>query len=203
MGSHTENHTEKALPALLQRADGLARARLSDRRYTHTLGVADTAERLAKLHGLPPQKTRLAALLHDVSRESGPDELLQSAGRYGIKPDEFARESPIMLHGPVAAEEARRELGIQDPEVLGAIRIHTTGAPEIGSVALAVYVADKIEPGRDYPSVEKLRELAARDLYEAATSILRATESHNEDQGRPTHPDSRRMLAWLEAREAG
>jgi len=187
----------------LEKADALARSRLSDKRYAHVLGVADTAGWLARVHGLPPEKVRLAALLHDVSRESSPEELLQSAKGYGIEVDELAAQSPMTLHGPVAAGEARRELGVTDPEVLEAVRVHTTGAPGVGTVALAVYIADKIEPGRDYPSVESLRELAGRDLHEAAAGILRATEAHNGNRGRPTHPDSRRMLAWLESREGG
>lgn len=186
---------------LLEEANTLTRSRLSDKRYTHVLGVANTAEELARAHGLPPQKTRLAALLHDAARESSPEELLESARGYGLEPDDFTEERPMLLHGPVAAEEARRELGVKDPEVLEAVRVHTTGAPGVGPLALAVYVADKIEPGRDYPSVGKLRELAREDLRAAAKAILRATEAHNENRGRPTHPDSRRMLAWLEGSE--
>lgn len=183
---------------LLEQADGLARSRLSEKRYTHVLGVADTAERLARAHGLSPEKVRLAALLHDVARESNPEELLESARLYGIGMKRSTHESPMLLHGPVAAEVARRELGVEESEVLEAVRVHTTGAPKIGNIALVVYVADKIEPGRDYPSVERLRGIAERDLYEAAREILRATEAHNENRGRPTHTYSRRMLAWLE-----
>lgn len=183
---------------LLRAADELARASLSEKRYTHLKGVADTAETLARKHGIPPRKARLAALLHDISRESSPDELLDTAQRRGIEPDDFTADRPMLLHGPVAAEVARRELGIEDPEILEAVRFHTTGAPEIGPVAIAVYVADKIEPGRDYPSVDSLRELAKKNLNEAAASILRAARAHNKNRDRPTHPDSRRMLAWLE-----
>jgi predicted HD superfamily hydrolase involved in NAD metabolism len=185
---------------LLEKAAELARSRLSKKRYTHVLGVADTAERLARIHGLPPEKARLAALLHDVARESGPEELLESATSYGIEVDSFTKERPMLLHGPVAAEEARREIGVEDQEVLEAVRVHTTGGREISPTALAVYVADKIEPGRDYPSVGRLRELAERDLYETAASILRATEAHNANRGKPTHLGSRRMLEWLESR---
>lgn len=184
---------------LLGRADELARARLSKKRYAHVLGVADTAESLARTHGLSPLRTRLAALLHDVARESGQEELLESARLYGIEMGGYEGDSPMLLHGPVAAEVARRELGVEDPEVLEAVRVHTTGAPKIGSIALAVYVADKIEPGRDYPSVGRLRGLADRDLGEAAAEILRATKAHNENRGHSTHPDSGRMLSWLES----
>lgn len=182
----------------LNSADEMARSRLSGKRYAHVLGVADTAGALAREHGLSPQKARLAALLHDVARESANEELLKTANGYGIEVDDFTGDRPALLHGPVAAEAARRELGVEDPEVLEAVRVHTTGAPGIGRLALAVYVADKIEPGRDYPSVGRMRELAQKDLAEAAAAILRATLAHNKNRGRPTHPDSRRMLAWLE-----
>ena len=68
----------------------------------------------------------------------------------------------------------------------------------MGPIALALYVADKIEPARDYPSVGRLRKLASEGLREAATEALRRVVAHNEGRGRPIHPDSRETLAWLE-----
>lgn len=182
----------------LASADKMARSRLSGKRYAHVLGVADTAEALAREHGILPEKARLAALLHDLTRESAGDELLKAANAYGIEVDDFTGDRPPLLHGPVAAEVASRELGVEDPEVLEAVRVHTTGAPGVGRLALILYAADKIEPGRDYPSVHEMRELARKDLREATAAILRATLAHNRNRGRPTHPDSRRMLEWLE-----
>jgi predicted HD superfamily hydrolase involved in NAD metabolism len=113
-----------------------------------------------------------------------------------------ARQSPKLLHAPVAAELARRELGVEDEEVLGAIRAHTVGEPEMGPLALALYVADKIEPARDYPSVGRVRELAREDLREAATEALRRVVARNEQRDRPIHPSSRAMLEWLEETES-
>lgn len=183
---------------LLQAADDLARARLSEKRYGHTLRVADTAERLARVHGLDPDRTRLASLLHDAARETEPEEFLRLADEWDLSVGEPERQSPKLLHGPAAAELARRELGIEDEEVLEAIRAHTTGRPGMRPIALVLYVADKIEPARDYPSVGRLRKLASEDLREAATEALLRVISHNEERGRPIHPDSREMLAWLE-----
>ena len=188
----------KDLDGLLERAEGLARERLSARRYGHTLRVAQTAERLARRHGLDPQRARLAGLLHDAAREMPPERLLGLAREWGIPVGPFERENPKLLHGPVAAELARRRLDLSDEEVLRAIREHTTGSPGMGPLSLALYVADKIEPARDYPSVERLRELARTDLREAAEEALRRAVEHNERRGRPTHPAS---LEWLREAE--
>lgn len=183
---------------LLGVADSFARDRISGKRYAHTIRVADTAETLARLHGLDANRTRLAALLHDAARELKPGDYLSLAEDWELPVGEPERESPKLLHGPVAAELARRELGVGDEEVLEAVRVHTVGSPGMGPLALAVYVADKIEPARDYPSVARLRELAERDLREAAAEALRRTRDHNEERGRPTHPASLRTLEWLE-----
>src|SRR5829696_4101448 len=154
--------------ALLESADAFARESLSENRYGHTVRVADTAESLARKHGLDPDRTRLAALLHDAARETEPKEFLRLAGEWDLAVGEPERQSPKLLHGPVAAELARRELGVEDEEVLEAVRAHTVGEAGMGQLALALYVADKIEPSRDYPSVGRIRELARQDLSEAA-----------------------------------
>jgi predicted HD superfamily hydrolase involved in NAD metabolism len=193
MGDHAKTNT------LLEKADALARSKLSGKRYGHTLRVADTAEDLARVHGLDTDRSRLAALLHDAARETGPGEFLRLADEWELPIGEPERQSPKLLHGPVAAELARHELGVDDEEVLEAVRAHTTGKPLMGPLALALYVADKIEPARDYPSVERLRALAREDLYTAAAESLRRAIDHNEQRGRPIHPASRETLQWLEA----
>ena len=184
-------------------ADVFARERLSAKRYGHSLRVAQTAEDLARVHGLDPGRARLAALLHDAARELSPEEFMELAGDWKLPVGEAERENPKLLHGPVAAEMARRELGVRDDEVLDAVREHTTGRPGMGPLSLALFVADKIEPARDYPSVENLRRLSGKDLRGAAAESLRRTIAHNEERGRPTHPASAETLAWLEEAEEG
>ena len=184
-------------------ADLFARERLSAKRYGHTLRVAQTAVDLARAHGVDPGRARLAALLHDAARERSSEEFLCLAEDLGLDVGGPERESPKLLHGPVAAELARRELGVEDGEVLEAIRAHTTGRPGMGPLSLVLYVADKIEPARDYPSVENLRRLARRDLRAAAAESLRRSIAHNEERGRPTHPASIETLGWLEEAEEG
>lgn len=190
--------TDHVTDALLEKADSLAASRLSAKRYGHTVRVAQTVERLAKAHGLDPSRARLAALIHDSAREEPPEDLLRLAGDWSIPVGGPERESPKLLHGPVAAELARRELGVEDEGVLRAVREHTVGAAPMDGISLALYLADKIEPARDYPSAQKIRELSDSDLHEATAEALRRSIAYNEQRGKPTHPDSRETLAWLE-----
>jgi predicted HD superfamily hydrolase involved in NAD metabolism len=192
-----EDHAK--IDTLLERAEAFARSRLSEKRYEHTLRVADTAEDLALGHDLEADRARLAALLHDAAREMEPEEFLYLADKWHLQVGDPERQSPKLLHGPVAAELARRELGIEDEEVLEAVRAHTTGKPCMRPLALVLYVADKIEPARDYPSVGRLRTLARENLNGAAAESLRRTIAHNEERGKATHPASLKMLDWLEA----
>ena len=193
MEDHAKTHT------LLERAEAFARSRLSKERYEHTLRVADTAEDLALAHDLDADMARLAALLHDAAREMDPEVFLNLANKWRLQVEDLERQSPKLLHGPVAAELARREFGMDNEEVLQAVRAHTTGRPGMGPLALVLYVADKIEPARDYPSVGRLRKLAGEDLNEAAAESLRRAIAHNEERGKATHPASLKMLDWLEA----
>ena len=193
MEDHANAHT------VIENADALARCRLSDGRYAHTLRVADTAADLARIHNLDEGRARLSALVHDSARETEPEEFLRLAREWDLPIGKPERQSPKLLHGPVAAELARRELGVEDDEVLEAVRAHTTGKPGMGPLALALYVADKIEPARDYPSVERLRELAKEDLHMAAAESLQRAIAHNEGRGKDIHPSSREALEWLEA----
>ncbi|MCA1717973.1 MAG: bis(5'-nucleosyl)-tetraphosphatase (symmetrical) YqeK [Actinobacteria bacterium] len=183
--------------ALLDDAESYARERLSDKRYAHTLRVAEAAERLAKLHGLDPERARLAGLLHDTAREVGKEELLRVAEEDGLPVGDFERERPILLHGPVAAKLSREDLRVEDGEILDAVRAHTTGEPGMGPLALALFVADKIEPGREQSGVEDLRELAPASLHRAARAALEDSISYNERRDRPAHPKSRQTLEWL------
>jgi predicted HD superfamily hydrolase involved in NAD metabolism len=193
MEDHAKTHT------LLERAEAFARSRLSKERYEHTLRVADTAQDLALAHDLDADMARLAALLHDAAREMDPEVFLNLANKWRLQVEDPERQSPKLLHGPVAAELARREFGMDNEEVLQAVRAHTTGRPGMGPLALVLYVADKIEPARDYPSVGRLRKLAREDLNEAAAESLRRAIAHNEERGKATHPASLKMLDWLEA----
>jgi nicotinate-nucleotide adenylyltransferase len=185
---------------LLDTAEDYVRRQLSEERYAHTLRVADTSERLADTHGLDAKKAYLAGLLHDAARETDEEELLKVAEEENlIVVSDFERERPILLHGPVAAEFALKDLGVEDREVLEAVRHHTTGEPGMGPLALVLFIADKIEPGREGCEAKRLRKLAPENLWLATTAALRGSISYNERRGYSAHPKSLQTLEWLES----
>ena len=185
MEDHAKTHT------LLERAEAFARSRLSKERYEHTLRVADTAEDLALAHDLEADRARLAALLHDAAREIGPEDFLRlgrrmapSGGRAGTAEPEAAARAGSRRAGKARAWRRRRRgsAGGQGPH---------DGKPGMGPLALVLYVADKIEPARDYPSVGRLRTLAREDLHAAAMSPCGAPSPTTKSEGRP-----RILRAW-------
>jgi predicted HD superfamily hydrolase involved in NAD metabolism len=174
-------------------------ATLSPARARHVAGVARAAADLAARFGVSQELTRLAALAHDLWRERAGAELLAEARRRGLTLYPLEEEEPLLLHGRVLAE-AMAERG-WPTEVVEAVRVHTTAGPGMGPVAEVLYVADKIEPGRDYPGVEELRRRAlGGSLAEAAGAVLRAELAYLVTRGLPLHPWT---LAAYEERAAG
>lgn len=185
------------------RLEHAVRERLSEERLRHTLGVAETAVRLARQLGLDEGRARAAALLHDYAKGMPPQRLLELGRRYGLVTDPAEEAAPDLLHGPVASVLVQEEGLAADPDVLEAIRWHTTGTPGMGPLARVIWVADLIEPGRAFPGVERLRALAARDLDEALLAGLDQTIVHIIRTGRLLHLASVRTRNWLLARRRG
>ena len=140
----------------------------------HTQRVIDGAVRLAQIHELDPQRCAAGAAGHDIFRHLKGGELLERARAAGLPIGEAELDAPIILHGPLAALHAERELGIDDADLLSAIRHHTTAHPDLSDEALAVFLADKIDPqkvARD-PGLESVAAAARQDLKAAAALFL-------------------------------
>lgn len=141
---------------------------LSQKRYIHSLGVADEAERLARRYGANPDKAFLAGLVHDCAKEFPPDKMESMLkSMYGVSVDAMSRLMPKILHGPLGACEAQRKYNIYDPEILDAVKYHTTGKGGMSLLGKIIYIADYIEPNRDFEGVEVLRKLAYDNIDEA------------------------------------
>ena len=153
-------------------AEALIEDRLSPRRRAHAHRVAEEAVLLAKRFGAPWGKAEIAGLLHDYCRELPDTETLAAAARHGIPvgPVEARRPRKI-LHGPVAAMELL-DVGL-DPEIAAAIRLHTVGDAGMTVLEKCVYLADYLEPSRDFPGVDEVREMATTSLDAAVGAAVR------------------------------
>ena len=165
---------------------------LTKHRFRHTLGVRDTSERLARIHGLDAAAARVAGLLHDAAKCLPEKEQRRLAA--GLA-DEGELANPELLHAPAGAVVAKETFGVRDEEILAAIRCHTLGGSEMTGLMLAVFVADFIEPGReDFPGLAEARALAGTDLRAAASKCAQLTKKHLEETGRAVHPRMETML---------
>ncbi|WP_018661378.1 bis(5'-nucleosyl)-tetraphosphatase (symmetrical) YqeK [Heyndrickxia acidiproducens] len=144
----------------------LVKAQLTERRYTHTIGVMKTAVQLAKKYHEDEKKAELAAIFHDYAKFRPADEMKQIIVDQQLDERLLAFHSELW-HAPVGAYLVEKEAGIRDSDVLGAIRFHTSGRAGMSKLEKIIYLADYIEPGRSFPGVEEARRLAAKNLDEA------------------------------------
>ena len=151
----------------------LLTARLDERRLSHSLAAEKEAIRLAAHHGQDWRKAGLAALLHDLCRCDPSQWQLRYLRGCSVKLSEEWQQNPQLWHGPCAAEYIRRELGVTDREVLGAVRWHTTAHPGMTRLEKVVFLADKIEPNRRFEGVGEIRAAAYRCLDSAVHLELR------------------------------
>jgi predicted HD superfamily hydrolase involved in NAD metabolism len=175
--------------AMTDRLAELLRPRLKSGRFKHTQGVVRTAARLAKRHHLSVQRVETAAWLHDCAKAMEREDMKRYLGR--AKADAQERRMPPLWHAPVGAYLAEHEYGVKDPEILRAIRVHSTGAPKMSKIQKALFVADYTEPGRpDWPELKELRPLSLKDLDRAFFEVLRHKIMDLLQNNRPLHKRS-------------
>ena len=168
---------------------------LKHKRIPHVLGTEQEAIRLAERYGADVEKARVAALLHDCTKKLDMDEQLALCRRYGIELDELEHRALKLLHAKTGAAIARDVFGVDD-EIYSAIRWHTTGRAGMTLLEKIMYLADYIEPSRDFPGVDKLRAVCYKDLDEGLLMGLEMTIEEMTGMGNPVH------RATIEARDA-
>ena len=157
--------------------------------FMHSVGVEETAYRLALNYGADTQKASLAGLMHDYAKSFSNERLYRIAVENNLA-DDLSLQEPSLLHAPVGAWLLKWELGIEDVEVLEAVKVHTTGAAGMSLLARIVYLADYIEPGRTHFGVIEIRELAFADLERALLGAVNLTIKRVLERGRLVHPGS-------------
>ena len=151
---------------------------LDEDRYRHTQGVMYTSAALAMRYGADLKKALLAGLLHDCAKCIPGHTKIRMCEKYNLEISEIERKNPSLLHAKLGAYLAKDKYDIEDEEILMAIRSHTTGRPGMSLLEKIVYIADMIEPDRDYPGVEEFRKTAAKDLDQAMFDILNDNLRH-------------------------
>ncbi|MDP4172104.1 MAG: bis(5'-nucleosyl)-tetraphosphatase (symmetrical) YqeK [Bacillota bacterium] len=167
----------------------LVKAQLTEHRYLHTIGVMETAITLAKRFGADDKKAETAAIFHDYAKFRPKDEMKSIIVEQGF-PVDLLDYNAELWHAPVGAFLAKTEAGIEDKEVLDAIRFHTSGRPEMALLEKIIYLADYIEPGRHFPGVEDVRKLAEEDLDQALLQAIQNTIFFLMKKKQPVYPET-------------
>ena len=165
------------------------RARLSDFRYVHSLGVADCAKALAERYGADPEKAYIAGLAHDVLKEQKKKDALQYFALQGVALTPVEASAPKLWHAMAAELYLRQTYGLPE-DILSAVRYHTTGRAGMTKLEKVLFTADFISADRDYPGVEDMRERAKVSLELAMEEGLRFTIEELAHENRPIHPDT-------------
>lgn len=163
------------------------RGQMPDKRWQHTLGVVNTAIELAFRFGGDVRKAELAALLHDYSK-SWQTSRMETIIREESLPPELLVYDKELWHAHVGAWAVQTEHGIADEEVLDAIRYHTSGRENMTQLEKIVCLADYIEPGREFPGVDRMRELAQKSLEQALLAGFDSTITVLLERGRRLFP---------------
>lgn len=168
---------------------------LSKGRRSHTEGVERTAVELAIKYGEDPKKAAVAALFHDMCR--GMDRQVLNQYIKDFRLPEYYLDNESLAHGVIAARLMESEYGILDQDVLNAVRYHTTGRANMSRLEKIIYVADSIEPARDYQGVERLRKLAWEDLDKAVLCGLEQTIDYVKKRGVKLDHNTLEAREWL------
>ena len=164
------------------------KSKLTPERYVHVLSVRELALDLAKKYEADLQKVNLAALLHDCAKWMRTSEQYKAAASYEIELDEIERYNPSLLHALIGVEFAVSHFNVDNPEILNAIRIHTTGSGKMTLIDKILYVADFAEPERNHAEAHTVRELAYQDLNKAVFEVSRYKIEHLLAKGVLIHP---------------
>lgn len=168
----------------------IIRGRLGEKRFLHSLAVSEEAQRLAKRYGADPAKAKTAGILHDILKDADNEALLQIFRDFGILLDNAEQHTPRVWHAHAGALFIDRVLLVDDPDIVSAVRYHTTGRADMTLLEKVLFVADMTSADRKYKDVETMRRLADSSLDEAMEYGLRYTIRDLADKESPIHPDT-------------
>ncbi len=168
----------------------LLKDRLTEKRYLHSLAVADEAARLAEILEADVQKMYVAGLLHDICKNETSEQQLQLFSQFGIMLTDIEKASPSVWHAYSGALYIKNVLNIDDEDIISSIRYHTTGKADMTLPEKIIYIADLTEVNRDYPDVDVVRALLKDDIDKAIIYALKYTLKKLSADNKPIHPNT-------------
>lgn len=163
--------------------------KLKPSRYRHTMGVMYTAAALAMRWGVDVYRAMAAGLLHDCGKYPSIDRQIESCRAYGLEPDQWEMENPALIHARLGSRLAKEKYGVEDEEIIRAIRFHTTGRPDMTMLEKIIYIADYIEPHRsEIPFLETIREAAFTNIDKAVWMEADNTLRFLQERKKSIHP---------------
>lgn len=164
---------------------------LSEKRYIHSIGVMEMAEKLANIYNVDIQTAKIAGLLHDIAKEMSPEEMIRYVKENNIEIDEVERINIPILHGKIGADIAKKKYGVNE-QIQKAIEYHTTTSQNMDKLAKIIYVSDKIELNRksEEYDIEYERNLAQKDLDATVIFIIESNIKSLMRKEKLIHPKS-------------
>lgn len=181
----------------IDRYKSIIKERLSEYRFYHSLCVAESAKALAERYGADVQKAEVAGILHDICKEASKAEQLEMIEKAGMTITDFEKSKKKFYHQISGAAYAKVVLGIDDEEILGAIRYHTTGRADMTLLEEIVYLADFISADRDYDDIDNIRAEAEKGKEYGLIYATRYTIQSVVENQKPLHCDTVDLYNWL------
>ncbi len=170
---------------------------LDETRFEHTLGVADTARMLARIHGADEEDAYVAGLLHDCAKNLSNKDKLALCKKHDVEVNQTEIDNPGLLHAKAGAIVAAKDYNIKDKGILNAISSHTTGRPGMSLLEKIIYVADYIEPAREErPGLNEVRKEAFTDLDKCLIDILTNILTYLKDSAKAIDPATRETYEY-------
>lgn len=169
--------------------ENLVKKQLSKHRYEHSVRVAQTAVKIAEAHDEDSNKAAIAGIMHDYCKEMPVEILIKKMVENKLMTSKYDLLMPQILHGPVASIVLKEQNIITDPQILQAIRFHTTGHWSMDRLAKIIFIADYVEPGRKTPNIEKILKISLSDLDEGVLEIVNQTMEYLSSKNRLIHED--------------
>ncbi|QHI73689.1 bis(5'-nucleosyl)-tetraphosphatase (symmetrical) YqeK [Aminipila terrae] len=168
---------------------------ISEKRKRHIYAVKDTALKLASLYGADLEKVETAVLFHDMFKELSGQEMNQYIKHFNL--DSKYLNNSNLAHSKIAAAVMAKDYEITDEDILNAVSYHTTGRPNMSKLEKIIYLADAIEPNREYPGVEELRKAAFVNLDDACILSLTRTIDYVQSQNSILDEDTIKARDYL------